>query len=51
MSDGTCNGGPPAGDYWPQYALSLAQQALAEAQAGHRPALSWVPSGPRRETK
>jgi endoglucanase len=51
VSDGTCNGGPPAGDYWPQYALSLARQALAGARAAPRPALSWVPSGPRRETK
>jgi endoglucanase len=24
-SDGPCNGGPPAGQYWPQYALALAQ--------------------------
>ena len=24
-SDGTCNGGPPAGQYWPQYALALEQ--------------------------
>ncbi len=22
-SDGSCNGGPPAGQYWPQYAISL----------------------------
>lgn len=51
VSDGTCNGGPPAGDYWPRYALSLAQQALAGARAGRRPALSWVSSGPRRKTK
>lgn len=51
VSDGTCNGGPPAGDYWPRYALSLAQQALAGARPGHQPALSWVPSGPRWETK
>jgi endoglucanase len=40
VSDGTCNGGPPAGDYWPQYALSLIQQALAEARAPSRVALS-----------
>jgi len=26
-SDGTCNGGPPAGDWWPDYALELAQRA------------------------
>jgi len=26
-SDGTCNGGPPAGDWWPEYALALAQRA------------------------
>jgi endoglucanase len=29
-SDGPCNGGPPAGQYWPQYALAL-------AQASHQP--------------
>jgi endoglucanase len=51
VSDGTCNGGPPAGDYWPQYALSLIQQTLAEARAAPRAALSWVLSGPRWETK
>jgi endoglucanase len=27
-SDGTCNGGPPAGQWWPAYALSLAQNAI-----------------------
>lgn len=26
-SDGTCNGGPSAGQWWPEYALGLAQQA------------------------
>jgi endoglucanase len=26
-SDGTCNGGPPAGRWWPQYALDLARRA------------------------
>jgi endoglucanase len=26
-SDGTCNGGPPAGAWWPDYALGLAQRA------------------------
>ncbi|MER5970084.1 glycoside hydrolase family 6 protein [Streptomyces sp. NPDC002055] len=26
-SDGTCNGGPPAGDWWPRYALDLARTA------------------------
>jgi endoglucanase len=24
-SDGPCNGGPPAGQYWPQYAMALVQ--------------------------
>jgi endoglucanase len=24
-SDGSCNGGPPAGQYWPEYAISLVQ--------------------------
>ena len=26
-SDGSCNGGPPAGQWWPQYALALARNA------------------------
>src|SRR5207247_721137 len=26
-SDGACNGGPPAGTWWPEYALGLAQRA------------------------
>jgi endoglucanase len=26
-SDGTCNGGPPAGDFWTDYALGLAERA------------------------
>jgi hypothetical protein len=26
-SDGTCNGGPPAGQWWAEYALGLAQRA------------------------
>lgn len=26
-SDGSCNGGPPAGTWWPEYALGLAQRA------------------------
>lgn len=26
-SDGTCNGGPTAGDWWPDYALGLARRA------------------------
>ena len=26
-SDGTCNGGPPAGVWWPEYALALARAA------------------------
>jgi len=26
-SDGTCNGGPPAGTWWPDYALDLARRA------------------------
>jgi cellulase/cellobiase CelA1 len=26
-SDGTCDGGPPAGTWWPSYALALAQRA------------------------
>jgi len=27
VSDGTCNGGPPAGTWWPSYALALAENA------------------------
>jgi endoglucanase len=26
-SDGTCNGGPPSGEWWPDYALGLARRA------------------------
>lgn len=26
-SDGTCNGGPPEGQWWPEYVLGLAEQA------------------------
>jgi endoglucanase len=26
-SDGSCNGGPPAGEWWPDYALGLARRA------------------------
>ncbi|MFD7749283.1 glycoside hydrolase family 6 protein [Streptomyces sp. NPDC059698] len=28
-SDGTCRGGPPAGDWWPEYALGLAERAAS----------------------
>ncbi|MER7695334.1 MULTISPECIES: glycoside hydrolase family 6 protein [unclassified Streptomyces] len=28
-SDGTCRGGPPAGDWWPEYALGLARRAAS----------------------
>jgi endoglucanase len=30
-SDGPCNGGPPAGQYWPQYALALAAASSTPA--------------------
>ncbi len=30
-SDGTCNGGPPAGTWWPEYALGLARAAQGSA--------------------
>lgn len=30
-SDGTCNGGPRAGQWWPDYALGLAQRQLSVA--------------------
>jgi endoglucanase len=28
-SDGPCNGGPEAGEWWPEYALGLMQRAPA----------------------
>ena len=28
-SDGMCNGGPPAGTWWPEYALGLVQRAVS----------------------
>lgn len=38
-SDGPCNGGPPAGQYWPQYAVALEQAShLHDAEAGDRSA-------------
>lgn len=30
-SDGTCNGGPKAGNWWPEYALGLAQRQMMVA--------------------
>jgi endoglucanase len=30
-SDGTCRGGPPAGQYWPAYAAALSQASQAQA--------------------
>lgn len=41
-SDGSCRGGPPAGRWWPDYALRLARAA----QVG-RPLSARGPSGPR----
>ena len=32
-SDGPCNGGPPAGQYWPRYAISLARSPGPEIHA------------------
>lgn len=32
-SDGTCNGGPKAGQWWPEYALGLAQRGVQVASA------------------
>ncbi|HMC54842.1 MAG TPA: glycoside hydrolase family 6 protein [Gemmatimonadaceae bacterium] len=32
-SDGTCNGGPKAGQWWPEYALGLAKNAVQVASA------------------
>lgn len=31
-SDGACNGSPPAGQWWPEYALGLAQRAALDEQ-------------------
>ena len=31
VSDGTCNGGPPAGQFWTQYAVGLAQSQARRA--------------------
>jgi endoglucanase len=33
-SDGTCNGGPPAGAWWPEYALGLTQGDAPPATSG-----------------
>lgn len=35
-SDGTCNGGPPAGAWWPRYALELARNSDRWAGGGDR---------------
>jgi endoglucanase len=35
-SDGSCNGGPPAGSWWAEYALGLAQRAAAPALVAAR---------------
>jgi endoglucanase len=32
-SDGRCNGGPPAGQFWQRYAVSLARAWAARARA------------------
>jgi endoglucanase len=59
-SDGPCHGGPPAGGWWPEYALGLSQRAVPalspgrtgagarpRAAAGHRPRLGGpVPAAP-----
>jgi endoglucanase len=50
-SDGTCHGGPPAGGWWPDYALGLARRAGARpspsAGGGSRTAAPRTPgSGP-----
>jgi endoglucanase len=36
-SDGTCNGGPPAGRWWPEYALGLARNAHGPGRHAHGP--------------
>ncbi|MEV0261377.1 glycoside hydrolase family 6 protein [Streptomyces sp. NPDC050617] len=33
-SDGACRGGPPAGQWWTEYALGLAREAMGEPDAG-----------------
>ena len=37
-SDGPCNGGPPAGQFWPQYAITLGRGRSAVSDSDHRPA-------------
>jgi endoglucanase len=46
-SDGPCHGGPPAGQYWPQYALGLAQRT--RRQGGPPPAPHQAVSPAARE--
>jgi endoglucanase len=36
QSDGTCNGGPRAGEWWPDYALGLAKKAEATGSTAAR---------------
>lgn len=38
-SDGPCNGGPPAGQFWPQYAITLGRERSPVGPPNHRPAL------------
>ena len=35
-SDGTCNGGPRAGQWWPEYALGLSRTAEQLGSLGAR---------------
>ncbi|MEU6172544.1 glycoside hydrolase family 6 protein [Streptantibioticus parmotrematis] len=43
-SDGSCRGGPPAGQWWPDYALRLARDA--RDWTGFTPVTPRAPSGP-----
>jgi endoglucanase len=43
-SDGSCNGGPSAGTWWPEYALGLAERATWGSVAVARP--GWERAAP-----
>jgi endoglucanase len=45
-SDGTCNGGPSAGTWWPEYALGLAQNASTGQTTYQAPTASTTPAQP-----
>jgi endoglucanase len=45
-SDGACNGSPPAGQWWPEYALGLAQRAALDDQVACFAATAQCVGGP-----